>query len=202
MVEAHGPGTPVGDPIEYASLAEVYGTRRAVRARIGEDQLRAHPVGCRSAGADEGGPRACSTVWFRGICTSPGCLMRWPQIETKLFVPQENTPWPSNGHHGPRRAAVSSYGFSGTNVHAIVEQAPETTAPRRRANRLPPSTDRWFSRCRPRRPTDCGKPRGGSLTGSTHTRWTLRHRIWRTPLLAGVRTGRCARRSSQAASRS
>src|SRR6202012_4787911 len=25
MVEAHGPGTPIGDPIEYASLAEVYG---------------------------------------------------------------------------------------------------------------------------------------------------------------------------------
>ena len=60
MVEAHGPGTPVGDPIEYASLAEVYGPDGPVRARIGEDQLRAHPVGCRSAGADEGGPRAAA----------------------------------------------------------------------------------------------------------------------------------------------
>ena len=56
----------------------------------------------------------------------------------------------------------------------------------RRANHSRRSTARCFSRCQPRRPTDCGKPPGGSLTGSTHTRRTLRHRIWRTRLLAGV----------------
>ena len=45
------------------------------------------------------------------------------EIPTELFVPQANTPWPTNGHH-PRRAAVSAYGMSGTNVHAVLEQAP------------------------------------------------------------------------------
>ena len=57
MVEAHGPGTPVGDPIEYASLAEVYGLDGPCALGIGEDQFRTHPVGRRSAWADEGRPR-------------------------------------------------------------------------------------------------------------------------------------------------
>ena len=51
------------------------------------------------------------------------------KIDTNLFVPREATPWPTNGHH-PRRAAVSSYGFSGTNVHAVLEQAPADQSPR------------------------------------------------------------------------
>ncbi|PRC46017.1 polyketide synthase, partial [Mycobacterium sp. ITM-2017-0098] len=49
------------------------------------------------------------------------------RVATKLFVPQEITEWPCGGGH-PRRAAVSSFGHSGTNVHAILEQAPDRAA--------------------------------------------------------------------------
>nr|MDT0526221.1 ketoacyl-synthetase C-terminal extension domain-containing protein [Streptomyces sp. DSM 41633] len=45
------------------------------------------------------------------------------RIETDLFVPTETVDWPLVGSH-PRRAAVSSDGLSGTNVHAVRDQAP------------------------------------------------------------------------------
>ena len=47
----------------------------------------------------------------------PGLPDDLARIDTKLFVPQSITPWPTNGHKSPRRVAVSSYGMSGTNMH-------------------------------------------------------------------------------------
>lgn len=130
MVEAHGPGTPVGDPIEYASLAEVYGldgpcALASVKTNFGHTQSAAGALGLMKA----------ILAVQHGVVPRNLHFTRLPddmaEIETNLFVPQDNTRWPSDGHHGPRRAAVSSYGFSGTNVHAIVEQAPVMAAPTR-----------------------------------------------------------------------
>ena len=66
----------------------------------------------------------------------------------------------------PRRAAVSSYGFSGTNVHAILEQAPEPVAPSTRA-RPTPAIDgaAAFPAVGHARPTHCAKPPAGWPTG-------------------------------------
>ncbi|WP_083064839.1 sulfolipid-1 biosynthesis phthioceranic/hydroxyphthioceranic acid synthase [Mycobacterium arosiense] len=128
MVEAHGPGTPVGDPVEYASLAEVYGVDgpcalASVKTNFGHTQSAAGALGLMKA----------ILALRHGVIPRNLHFTRLPDemagIDTKLFVPQENTLWPDTGHRGPRRAAVSSYGFTGTNVHAIVEQAPEIVAP-------------------------------------------------------------------------
>ena len=122
MVEAHGPGTPVGDPIEYESLANVYGITgptalASVKTNFGHAQSASGPLGLMKA----------ILALQHGVVPPNLHFERLPEalapIQTKLFVPQVTTPWPTNGGH-PRRASVSSYGFSGTNVHAVVEQAP------------------------------------------------------------------------------
>lgn len=126
MVEAHGTGTPTGDPIEYASLAGVYGVDGpcalgSSKTNFGHTQSASGALGL------------VKTVLAlqAGVVPQNLHFTRLPaemaKIDTNLFVPQSNAPWPTNGHH-PRRAAVSAYGVSGTNVHAILEQAPEVSA--------------------------------------------------------------------------
>ncbi|MGV0812474.1 sulfolipid-1 biosynthesis phthioceranic/hydroxyphthioceranic acid synthase [Mycolicibacterium boenickei] len=126
MVEAHGTGTPVGDPIEYSSLAKVYGTEgpcalASVKTNLGHAQAASGAIGLMKAVLAVQHGEVPQNLHFTRL---PDKLA---EIETNLFVPQETTPWCTNGHH-PRRAAVSSYGLSGTNVHAILEQAPEPVA--------------------------------------------------------------------------
>jgi len=124
MVEAHGTGTPTGDPVEYASLAEVYGVGgpcalASSKTNFGHTQSASGALGLMKA----------VLALEHGVVPQNLHFTRLPdemaQIATNLFVPQANTPWPTNGH-APRRAAVSAYGISGTNAHAILEQAPET----------------------------------------------------------------------------
>ncbi|MHA7651303.1 sulfolipid-1 biosynthesis phthioceranic/hydroxyphthioceranic acid synthase [Mycobacterium sp. ML4] len=123
MVEAHGTGTPVGDPIEYSGLAEVYaiGNKCAVGAsktNFGHTQAAAGALGLMKTVLAVQHGIVPKNLHFEAL---PDELA---QIDTGLFIPVDNTEWPLPGD-APRRAAVSAYGISGTNVHAIIEQAPE-----------------------------------------------------------------------------
>ena len=129
MIEAHGTGTPVGDPIEFASLAEVYGIDRAcalgsAKSNLGHTEAAAGVVGMIKA----------VLSLQHGVVPPMLHHTRLPdelaRIKTGLFVPHEVTPWPDQEDGAPRRATVSSYGMSGTNVHAVLEQAPQTTTRR------------------------------------------------------------------------
>ncbi|MFD9419417.1 SDR family NAD(P)-dependent oxidoreductase [Streptomyces goshikiensis] len=130
LVEAHGPGTAVGDPIEYTSVDAVYGHGRgrcalgSVKTNIGHSE----PVS-----GIAGMIKAVESL-RRGAIAPNANFQEWnPAIardgESRLFVPTELTAWPVDG--GARLAAVCSYGVTGTNAHVILESAP-TPRPRPR----------------------------------------------------------------------
>ncbi|MGW7820240.1 sulfolipid-1 biosynthesis phthioceranic/hydroxyphthioceranic acid synthase [Streptomyces puniciscabiei] len=121
-IQAHGTGTPVGDPIEFRALAEVYGRGgsgcavSSVKSNIGHTESAAGAAGLITA----------VLALQHGVV--PGTLhlkelnQEISSLSTGLFVPADMQPWPVA--EGPRRAAVSSFGMSGTNAHVILEQAP------------------------------------------------------------------------------
>ena len=120
MVEAHGTGTPVGDGIEFASVSAVYGSAgpcalTSVKSNFGHAESAAGVLGLMKAVLSVHHGVIPKNLHFHQLPE------RSAAIETGLFVPTEATGWPIEG---PRRAAVSSYGMSGTNVHAVLEEAP------------------------------------------------------------------------------
>ena len=128
MVEAHGTGTKVGDPIEFGSLSSVYGADGepcalgSVKSNLGHTECAAGTVGLIKATLALQHGVVPPTVHFTRL---PDELAR---IETGLFVSEAITPFPPRRGDTPRRAAVSSYGVTGTNAHAVLEQAPEPVA--------------------------------------------------------------------------
>ncbi|WP_200881789.1 type I polyketide synthase, partial [Streptomyces rimosus] len=134
MVEAHGPGTPTGDPVEFASVAEVYGTGRG-RCALGSVKSN---IGHAEAASGMAGLLKAIAAVRHGAVPATLHFTRWnPLMDpdgTRLFVPTAMVPWPVAG--AGRLAAVSSFGATGSNGHVIVEAPPQRPAPASRRGTL------------------------------------------------------------------
>jgi acyl transferase domain-containing protein/acyl carrier protein len=129
-VEAHGTGTALGDPIEMRALARTLTQDRAISQPLRAGSVKTN-IGHLGAAAGIAG--VIKTILALDAEVLPPLLhLRAvnPHIDIEglpIELVRATTPWPRNGR--PRLAGVSSFGFSGTNAHVILEEAPAVGAP-------------------------------------------------------------------------
>lgn len=131
-VETHGTGTRLGDPIEANALGVVYGRAPGRREPLRLGAVKGNIGHLEAAAGIAGLIKAVLALQAGTVPPQPNLRVRNAVVDwdaLRLDVPTSGRPWPTRGPDGaPALAAVSSFGFSGTNAHVVVAPPPAVPA--------------------------------------------------------------------------
>jgi len=124
-IEAHGTGTPLGDPIEVHALGAVFGKSHTSERPLLIGSVKTNIGHLESASGIAGLIKVVLSFQHKQIpphlhLTTPNPHIPWDKLP--VAVPAACTPWESP--QGPRIAGVSAFGYSGINAHVVLEEAP------------------------------------------------------------------------------
>jgi acyl transferase domain-containing protein/NADPH:quinone reductase-like Zn-dependent oxidoreductase/acyl carrier protein len=131
-VEAHGTGTALGDPIEMAALGQVFGAAARPEGRpLMVGSVKTNLGHLEAAAGMAGLMKTVLALRHAAIpphlhLTTPNPAIDWAALP--VTIPTTLTPWPATPGR-PRRAGLSAFGFSGTNAHLVLEEAPVLPLP-------------------------------------------------------------------------
>ncbi|NEO68959.1 type I polyketide synthase, partial [Moorena sp. SIO3H5] len=127
-VEAHGTGTSLGDPVEIKAIEAVYGKDRSADRPLMIGSVKTNIGHTEAAAGIAGLIKVVLSLQNQYIPPH----LHWKQLNPYIslagipgVIPTEGKVWEQYEGDETRVAALSSFGFSGTNSHAIVEEAPE-----------------------------------------------------------------------------
>ncbi|MEB3360479.1 MAG: SDR family NAD(P)-dependent oxidoreductase [Synechococcales bacterium] len=123
-IEAHGTGTSLGDPIEVGALGAVFGTSHSPDQPLYIGSVKTNIGHLEAAAGIAGLIKVVLAMQHETLpahlhCHRPNPHISWSELP--IAVTQEAQPWPNAEQ--PRFAGVSSFGFSGTNAHVVVESS-------------------------------------------------------------------------------
>jgi acyl transferase domain-containing protein/acyl carrier protein len=131
-VETHGTGTPLGDPIEATALGTVLAEGRAGNSRCAIGSVKTNFGHLESAAGIASLIKTALMLKHREVPPSLHFRSPNPSIpfdRLRLRVQTALEAWPQTS--GSAVAGVSSFGLGGTNVHVVLEEAPESHPPPR-----------------------------------------------------------------------